>query len=103
MICINNLISNAIQAIDDSGEIEIRISDKKDDVVIQLQDSGNGISKENVEKIFEPLFSTKQKGTGLGLSSVVAIIDAHHGKISVTSPPTVFTITLPKTIDTTKI
>jgi len=103
LICINNLISNAIQAIEESGEIEIRISDEKDTVIIQVQDSGKGISKENIEKIFEPLFSTKQKGTGLGLSSVVAIIDAHHGKISVTSPPTIFTITLPKTIDSTKI
>jgi len=101
LICLNNLISNGIQAIDDKGEIQIRISEQNDNVIIQIQDSGKGISKENIEKIFEPLFTTKQKGTGLGLSSVVAIIDSHHGKISVTSPPTIFTITLPKTIEKT--
>ena len=86
---------------DDKGEIQIRISEQNDNVIIEVQDSGKGISKENIEKIFEPLFTTKQKGTGLGLSSVVAIIDSHHGKISVTSPPTIFTITLPKTTDKT--
>jgi len=103
LICLNNLISNGIQAIGDREEIQIRISEQNDNVIIQIQDSGKGISKENIEKIFEPPFTTKQKGTGLGLSSVVAIIDSHHGKISVTSPPTIFTITLPKTIEKTKI
>ena len=94
-IALNNLILNGIQAIDGTGTVEIDI-EENDEVTIQVKDSGIGISKENLEKIFEPLFSTKQTGTGLGLSSVVAIIDAHHGKISVTSPPTIFTITLPK-------
>ena len=53
----------------------------------------------NIGKIFDPLFTTKQQGTGLGLVSVKSIIEAHGGKISVTSPPTIFTITLPKKLN----
>ena len=52
-----------------------------------------------MNKIFEPLFTTKQQGTGLGLAGVNFIVDSHKGIISVTSPPTIFTITLPKTAD----
>ncbi|MGC1709561.1 MAG: ATP-binding protein [Nitrosotalea sp.] len=63
---------------------------------VEFEDSGDGISKENISKIFEPLFTTKQNGTGLGLSSVRAIIESHGGSISIKSPPTVFTILLPQ-------
>lgn len=94
-----NLILNAIQSIDDTGVIEIKLKENTDRVVIEIKDSGVGISKENLDKIFEPLFTTKQSGTGLGLASVKSIIEAHDGTISVTSPPTIFTITLPKTSD----
>ena len=97
-VSINNLILNAIQTIDGVGTIEITVEEKDDTILIQVKDSGKGIPKENLDKIFEPLFTTKQQGTGLGLASVKSIIDAHGGIISVTSPPTIFTITLPKTI-----
>ncbi|MGB6464394.1 MAG: ATP-binding protein [Nitrosotalea sp.] len=63
---------------------------------VEFEDSGDGISKENISKIFEPLFTTKQNGTGLGLSSVRAIIESHGVSISIKSPPTVFTILLPQ-------
>jgi len=91
-----NLILNGIQSIDDKGVIEIRLKENTDNIVIEVEDSGKGIPKENLERIFEPLFSTKQTGTGLGLVSVKSIIKAHGGIISVTSPPTIFTITLTK-------
>ena len=68
-------------------------------LIIQVKDSGKGIPKEDLDKIFEPLFTTKQIGTGLGLASVKSIIGYHGGVISVTSPPTIFTITLPKKSD----
>ena len=94
-----NLIYNAIQAINGIGTIEITINEIESITVIQIKDSGKGIPKENIEKIFDPLFTTKQSGTGLGLSSVKSIIEAHGGKIMVTSPPTIFTITIPKNQD----
>jgi signal transduction histidine kinase len=94
-----NLILNAIQAVNNKGTIEITIEENKDTVIIQVKDSGIGISSENLDKIFEPLFTTKLSGTGLGLVGVKSIIESHQGKISVTSPPTVFTISLPKIIE----
>jgi signal transduction histidine kinase len=59
-------------------------------------DSGRGISDENLPKVFEPLFTTKQKGTGLGLASCKNIVEQHEGEISVTNNPTTFIIVLPK-------
>jgi len=96
---LNNLIFNSIQAINDSGTIEVTIEENSDGVIIQVKDSGEGIPKENINKIFEPLFTTKQQGTGLGLASVKSTVESHGGIISVTSPPTIFTITLPKISD----
>ena len=90
-----NLVINAIQAIDDEGKIKITSKLKDDKVIIQIEDSGPGISEEILEKIFEPLYTTKQEGTGLGLASCKSIIEQHHGKISVKNNPTQFTIELP--------
>jgi len=96
---LNNLILNGIQEIGGAGIIEITAEENNDTIVIQVKDSGKGVPKEDLPKIFEPLFTTKQTGTGLGLASVKSILDTHGGTISVTSPPTIFTITLPKTLD----
>ena len=94
-----NLILNGIQAIDGDGAITITVEEEDETIIFQVADSGKGISKEEQAKIFEPLFTTKQTGTGLGLASVNSIIKSHGGIISVTSPPTIFTIKLPKTLD----
>ena len=94
---LNNLILNSIQAIKNKGTVTLSGIEKIDSVIITIEDSGSGISKDRIDDIFEPLFTTKQHGTGLGLASVKSIVKAHAGIISVTSPPTVFTITLPKT------
>lgn len=91
-----NLILNSIQAMPKGGKIEITIYEKDDTVILQFTDSGKGIPKENLNKIFEPLFTTKQEGTGLGLAGVKTIIEAHGGTVSVTSHPTTFRITLQK-------
>jgi len=91
-----NLITNAIEAMNKSGTISINTSESKDTITIEIEDSGPGINQENIEKVFEPLFTTKTTGTGLGLASCKNIIDRHRGTISVKNNPTTFTIKLPK-------
>lgn len=97
----NNLFSNAVQAMgSDGGHINVRISpdDSGDFVRFEISDTGRGISGENLSKIFEPYFSTKETGTGLGLAIVQKIVDIHNGKISVESTEgegTRFTVELP--------
>ncbi len=78
------------------GKIEILINEKDNMIILEFIDSGEGISDENLDKVFEPLFTTKQKGTGLGLASCKNIIEQHQGEISVKNNPTTFIIKLPK-------
>ena len=92
----SNLILNSIQAMNDNGEITIRLIDLGNGIKIDFEDTGSGIPSHLISKIFDPLFTTKQTGTGLGLSICKNIIEQHGGTITVKSPPTVFTITLPK-------
>ena len=92
----SNVILNAIQATDDNGEVRIRIIDTNAHVKIEFEDTGSGIPSDVMQKIFDPLFTTKQTGTGLGLSICKNIVEQHGGTISVKSPPTIFAITLPK-------
>jgi signal transduction histidine kinase len=90
-----NLLSNAIDAINDEGKIQIRIKNLDGFLNIEFEDSGSGIDQNNLAKIFEPLFTLKQKGTGLGLTSCKSIVELHGGTINVTTNPTVFSIRLP--------
>ena len=92
----SNLILNSIQAMNDNGEIKIRLVDLGDGIKIDFEDTGSGIPSDVISKIFEPLFTTKLSGTGLGLSICKNIIEQHGGAIIVKSPPTIFTINLPK-------
>ena len=93
----SNLILNSIQKIGDkNGKITVSIKEKDSQYSITIEDSGEGIDSKIIDKIFDPLFSTKMEGTGLGLASVKAIIEAHGGTIYVKNNPTTFTITLPK-------
>jgi len=98
-IAINNLIHNAIQSIDGQGTIEISLEENYNELLIKVKDSGRGILRKDVPHIFEPLFTTKLTGTGLGLPSVKSIVESHRGSITVTSPPTIFTISLPKNLE----
>jgi signal transduction histidine kinase len=94
-----NLITNAIQAMSDKGEISIRIMDQKENVIIEIEDTGSGIPDDVLPKIFDPLFTTKQIGTGLGLVSCKAIVEKHGGTIEVKTElgkGTTFIIKLPK-------
>lgn len=95
-IMLTNIILNAIQAIgDNKGTINIRAKKHQDSIQIKIEDSGPGIPSEIINKIFDPLFTTKQEGTGLGLASCKNIVEQHKGDITVTNNPTTFTITLP--------
>jgi signal transduction histidine kinase/putative methionine-R-sulfoxide reductase with GAF domain len=95
-----NLLMNAIQAMPGGGELSLGGRFSKDGYWVELtiQDSGVGIPQGDLEKLFDPFFSTKEGGIGLGLSIAHRIIDQHHGKIEVESTPgkgTRFTISLP--------
>jgi len=94
-----NLILNAGGAMPDGGSLTIR-SEQVDPQHVRLvfSDSGCGIPPENLEKIFEPFYTTKERGTGLGLAITRQIIEHHHGEISIASDPdkgTAVTVTLP--------
>ena len=82
-----NLISNAEQAIQGNGIIRITTKKENGQLSIAIEDTGCGISKENLSKIGDPFFTTKLpgQGTGLGLSITYQIIESHGGKILVTS------------------
>lgn len=97
---LTNLVLNAVEAIDgEGGNVTIRLSNgPSDSVRLEIADTGRGIAADNISKVFEPYFSTKETGTGLGLAIVKKAIDDHGGTISVTSKEgagTTFTITLP--------
>jgi PAS domain S-box-containing protein len=92
---LSNLINNAVQALDGQGEIDIEISSNSEFLTVQIKDSGPGIPDENLNKIFEPMFTTKTTGTGLGLVICKSIIEQHGGTIAVSNKPTTFSITLP--------
>jgi len=97
-VVFSNLILNAMQAIEEKGKIMIQASETDGMTVIDVIDNGQGIKKEDLSHIFEPLFTTKQNGTGLGLASCKSIIDNHGGIIecsSIVGKGTVFTIKLP--------
>lgn len=93
-----NILQNAIQSIGLEGSIKLSVSQTTTSVGITISDSGDGIPEEHLEKIFEPLFTTKNMGTGLGLASSKQIIQMHGGKISAKNNPTTFSIIIPKNL-----
>jgi len=94
-----NLMLNAIDAIPARGTITVTTRKESNDAVqIIIADTGKGMSRENMNKIFNPFFTTKPKGTGLGLAICKRLIELHNGTIHVSSTPgegTTFYITLP--------
>ena len=93
-----NLIINAVQSTNNQELITIRFTESNDTVTIDVEDQGTPIPDDIKEKIFEPLFTTKQSGTGLGLVSCKNIVEQHKGTISVINDPVTFTIVLPLSV-----
>ncbi len=106
MQVLTNLEKNAVEAMLDGGHLNINLEGDEAEVRIQITDTGSGIAKENLDKIFTPFFTTKAigKGTGMGLPLVYGIIKMHKGQLKVesnTDPQkaqtgTTFTIVLPR-------
>jgi len=100
-----NLVTNAVEAVDESGSVEIHLREMVLDantlaacqpqtgaepghfVVLQVQDSGSGIDDAALSRIFEPFFTTKFTGRGLGLATTLGIVQAHHGALRVRTRP----------------
>ncbi len=98
VLVFSNIILNAVQAMPNGGSLTIKGSEKKDLLKVMFSDTGEGISPENMRKIFEVLFTTKINGTGLGLPVCQNIVEMHGGKIEVESRErqgTAFTVILP--------
>ncbi len=108
MQVITNLEKNAVEAMSDGGKLSIELRGDSKEVSISISDTGSGIRKENMDKLFTPFFTTKEvgKGTGLGLPLVYGIVKMHKGQIKVESNAepdqgatgTTFKITLPRGI-----
>jgi two-component system, NtrC family, nitrogen regulation sensor histidine kinase NtrY len=95
---IENLTLNAIDAMPEGGELSLRTRLQDASVVIEVSDTGSGLTPEECERLFTPYYTTKQHGTGLGLAIVQSIVSDHHGRISVQSEKgkgTTFRVELP--------
>jgi len=80
-----NVVKNALSAMPDGGTLSIRTAVRGNHLQLRISDTGVGIPDENLEKIFEPYFTTKEFGSGLGLTIVYKIVKEHLGEIAVDS------------------
>ncbi len=98
-----NLVSNGIEAMPDGGTLDIRAvaGETADGVTVSVRDSGSGITPDQLEKLFQPLYTTKARGIGLGLVVVKNLTQANGGSVEVSSEPgkgSMFSITLPSAV-----
>ena len=95
---LDNLITNAYQAMPEGGTLTLKVWEKQDQVHLSITDTGSGIPQENIHKLFEPLFTTKARGIGLGLTVSETLAEANGGSIAVQSKDgqgSTFTVSLP--------
>jgi two-component system nitrogen regulation sensor histidine kinase NtrY len=96
---ISNLVLNAMEAMPQGGTLTLRTRDDDGKVLIEVADTGSGLTPEECERIFTPYYTNKQNGTGLGLAIVQSVVSDHGGRIHVQSEPgrgTTFVIELPR-------
>ena len=99
---ISNLVLNAMEAMPQGGALTLRTRDDDGKVLIEVTDTGSGLTAEECERIFTPYYTSKQAGTGLGLAIVQSVVSDHGGRIHVQSEPgrgTTFVIELPRGTD----
>ncbi len=96
----SNLFVNSIEEMHDGGTLTVSLDHNQKEIFIKVSDTGKGIPQENLNKIFDPFYTTKKIGTGLGLSVVLRIVKTYHGRIEAVNNPekgVTFSITLPLT------
>jgi two-component system sensor histidine kinase HydH len=84
---LRNLITNAMQAQPEGGELQVSIAREGDEVVLRVRDAGPGIPPELVGRVFDPFFTTRPEGTGLGLALTSTIARLHGGRVDVSRSP----------------
>src|SRR5579862_6724100 len=99
---LSNLVLNAMDAMPKGGTLTLRTKADDGKVIMEVADTGSGLTREECERIFTPYYTSKQHGTGLGLAIVQSVVSDHGGKISVRSEPgsgTTFAIELPRNFE----
>jgi signal transduction histidine kinase len=79
--CIFNAVLNAFQAMPDGGKLSVSAKASDSKVSLIFEDTGIGVSRENLSKVFDPFFSTKETGLGLGLAMTRKVVEEHGGKV----------------------
>ena len=95
-----NLLRNGAQASPPEGALRIHLEVQDDEILLEVEDAGEGIAEEDRERVFEPFYSTKRGGLGMGLALCLQVVTAHGGTLSlVNAKPTgsLFVVTLPVT------
>jgi len=101
-IALLNVLINATEAVGEQGRVDVFLSAKPEQYRVEISDNGQGISPENLSRLFEPYFTSKRNGMGLGLASTLNILQAHHCMVDVKSQVnegTTFSISFPRLKD----
>jgi two-component system, NtrC family, sensor histidine kinase HydH len=86
-----NLLLNAVQAMPQGGDLLVRLEKDDRNIIIRIRDNGEGILPENLPRVFDPYYTTKNDGTGLGLAMSAKIVEEHGGRIEISSSPAEYT------------